>query len=115
MGPRACYDEGKRCAETLFFDYHRQHRSKSRWLGSSTPTAPACIPNDGRVVSNFILQALRNEDITLYGDGNQTRAFCFVDDLVEGFIRLMATGPTSPVRSISAIRTKSPCANWRNG
>jgi UDP-glucuronate decarboxylase len=93
LGPRACYDEGKRCAETLFFDYHRQHRVRIKVVRIFNTYGPRMHPNDGRVVSNFILQALRNEDITLYGDGNQTRAFCFVDDLIEGFIRLMATGP----------------------
>ena len=99
LGPRACYDEGKRCAETLFFDYHRQHRVRIKVVRIFNTYGPRMHPNDGRVVSNFILQALRNEDITLYGDGNQTRAFCFVDDLVEGFVRLMATGPdiTGPI------------------
>src|ERR1700693_5640918 len=99
IGPRACYDEGKGCAETLFFDYHRQHRIRIKVVRIFNTYGPRMHPNDGRVVSNFILQALRNEDITLYGDGNQTRAFCFVDDLVEGFIRLMATGPdiTGPI------------------
>jgi UDP-glucuronate decarboxylase len=99
LGPRACYDEGKRCAETLFFDYHRQHRVRIKVVRIFNTYGPRMHPNDGRVVSNFIIQALRNEDITLYGDGNQTRAFCFVDDLVEGFVRLMATGPdiTGPI------------------
>jgi UDP-glucuronate decarboxylase len=99
LGPRACYDEGKRCAETLFFDYHRQHRVRIKVARIFNTYGPRMHPNDGRVVSNFILQALENEDITLYGDGNQTRAFCFVDDLVEGFTRLMATGPdiTGPI------------------
>ncbi len=99
LGPRACYDEGKRCAETLFFDYHRQHRIRIKVVRIFNTYGPRMHPNDGRVVSNFILQALQNEDITLYGDGNQTRAFCFVDDLVEGFVRLMATGPeiTGPI------------------
>jgi UDP-glucuronate decarboxylase len=99
LGPRACYDEGKRCAETLFFDYHRQHRVRIKVARIFNTYGPRMHPNDGRVVSNFILQALQNEDITLYGDGNQTRAFCFVDDLVEGFTRLMATGPdiTGPI------------------
>jgi UDP-glucuronate decarboxylase len=99
LGPRACYDEGKRCAETLFFDYHRQHRVRIKVARIFNTYGPRMHPNDGRVVSNFILQALQNEDITLYGDGNQTRAFCFVDDLVEGFVRLMATGPdiTGPI------------------
>jgi UDP-glucuronate decarboxylase len=99
LGPRACYDEGKRCAETLFFDYHRQHRTQIKVVRIFNTYGPRMHPNDGRVVSNFIVQALRNEDITLYGDGSQTRAFCFVDDLIEGFIRLMATGPdvTGPI------------------
>ncbi len=99
LGPRACYDEGKRCAETLFFDYHRQHRTPIKVVRIFNTYGPRMHPNDGRVVSNFIVQALRNEDITLYGDGSQTRAFCFVDDLIEGFIRLMATGPdiTGPI------------------
>jgi UDP-glucuronate decarboxylase len=91
LGPRACYDEGKRCAETLFFDYHRQHRTKIKVARIFNTYGPRMHPNDGRVVSNFIVQALRNDDITLYGDGSQTRAFCFVDDLVDGFVRLMAT------------------------
>ena len=99
LGPRACYDEGKRCAETLFFDYHRQHRTQIKVVRIFNTYGPRMHPNDGRVVSNFIIQALRNEDITLYGDGSQTRAFCFVDDLIDGFIRLMATGPeiTGPI------------------
>ena len=99
LGPRACYDEGKRCAETLFFDYNRQHRTDIKVVRIFNTYGPRMHPNDGRVVSNFIVQALRNEDITLYGDGSQTRAFCFVEDLIEGFIRLMATGPdvTGPV------------------
>lgn len=99
LGPRACYDEGKRCAETLFFDYHRQHRVRIKVIRIFNTYGPRMHPDDGRVVSNFIVQALRNEDITLYGDGSQTRAFCFVDDLIEGMIRLMATGPevTGPV------------------
>jgi UDP-glucuronate decarboxylase len=99
LGPRACYDEGKRCAETLFFDYHRQHRVRIKVARIFNTYGPRMHPNDGRVVSNFILQALRNEDITLYGDGGQTRAFCYVDDMIEGFVRLMATGPeiTGPI------------------
>ena len=91
LGPRACYDEGKRCAETLFFDYHRQHRTRIKVARIFNTYGPRMHPNDGRVVSNFIVQALRDEDITLYGDGSQTRAFCYVDDLVDGLIRLMAT------------------------
>ena len=99
LGPRACYDEGKRCAETLFFDYHRQHMVKIKVARVFNTYGPRMHPNDGRVVSNFIMQALRGEDVTLYGDGGQTRAFCFVDDLIEGFVRLMGTeaGFTGPV------------------
>jgi UDP-glucuronate decarboxylase len=89
IGPRSCYDEGKRCAETLFFDYHRQHGLDIRVARIFNTYGPRMHPNDGRVVSNFIVQALNNEDITLYGDGSQTRSFCFVDDLVEGFLRFM--------------------------
>lgn len=91
LGPRACYDEGKRCAETLFFDYLRQHRVKIKVARIFNTYGPRMHPNDGRVVSNFIVQALRGEDITLYGDGSQTRAFCYVEDLVDGLSRLMAT------------------------
>ena len=89
IGPRACYDEGKRCAETLFFDYHRQHNLRIRVVRIFNTYGPRMHPNDGRVVSNFIVQALKNEPITLYGDGSQTRAFCYVDDLIEGFLRMM--------------------------
>ena len=97
-GPRACYDEGKRCAETLFFDYYRQHKLRIRVARIFNTYGPRMLPNDGRVVSNFIVQALRGEEITIYGDGNQTRAFCYVDDQIDGFVRLMAapddvTGP----------------------
>lgn len=91
IGPRACYDEGKRCAETLFFDYHRQHGVPIRVARIFNTYGPRMHPNDGRVVSNFIMQCLRDEPITIYGDGSQTRAFCYVDDLIEGFVRLMAT------------------------
>src|SRR6202051_240615 len=99
IGPRACYDEGKRCAETLFFDYHRQHNLRIKVVRIFNTYGPRMHPNDGRVVSNFIVQALRGEEITLYGDGSQTRAFCYVDDLIEGFVRMMATGPevTGPI------------------
>jgi UDP-glucuronate decarboxylase len=99
LGPRACYDEGKRCAETLFFDYLRQHRTRIKVARIFNTYGPRMHPNDGRVVSNFIVQALRGNDITLYGDGSQTRAFCYVDDLVDGLIRLVATGDdiTGPV------------------
>lgn len=89
IGPRACYDEGKRCAETLFFDYHRQHAIEVRVARIFNTYGPRMHPADGRVVSNFIMQALRNEPITLYGDGQQSRSFCYVDDLIEGFIRFM--------------------------
>ena len=92
IGPRSCYDEGKRCAETLFFDYQRQHGVRIKVARIFNTYGPRMHPNDGRVVSNFIVQALRNEPITLYGRGTQTRSFCFVDDLIEGFVRLMATG-----------------------
>jgi len=100
IGPRSCYDEGKRCAETLFFDYHRQHRLKIKVARIFNTYGPGMHPNDGRVVSNFILQALRNEPITIYGNGNQTRSFCYVDDLIDGLIRLMnspddVTGPVN--------------------
>jgi UDP-glucuronate decarboxylase len=89
IGPRSCYDEGKRCAETLFFDYHRQHGLDIRVARIFNTYGPRMHPNDGRVVSNFIVQALNGEDITLYGDGQQTRSFCFVDDLVEALLRFM--------------------------
>ena len=113
LGPRACYDEGKRCAETLFFDYHRKHGVGIKVARIFNTYGPHMHPDDGRVVSNFIMQALRGEDITLYGDGSQTRAFCYVDDLIEGLIRLMespadVTGPINlgnpheiPVRQLA--------------
>src|SRR5579862_6445519 len=94
LGPRACYDEGKRCAETLFFDYFRQHRLRIKVARIFNTYGPRMHPNDGRVVSNFIVQALKGEPITLYGDGSQTRAFCYVDDLIEGFVRMMAAPDT---------------------
>src|SRR4051794_36809659 len=99
LGPRACYDEGKRCAETLFFDYHRQHKVRIKVARIFNTYGPRMHPNDRRVVSNFIVQALRGHDITLYGEGGQTRAFCYVDDLVDGLVRLMATGAdcTGPI------------------
>ena len=99
IGPRACYDEGKRCAETLFFDYRRQHALDIKVARIFNTYGPRMHPGDGRVVSNFIMQALQGEPITIYGSGNQTRSFCYVDDLVEGFLRLMDTGPefTGPV------------------
>jgi UDP-glucuronate decarboxylase len=98
IGPRACYDEGKRCAETLFFDYYRQHNLRIRVVRIFNTYGPRMHPHDGRVVSNFIVQALKGEPITLYGDGSQTRAFCYVDDMIEGFLRMMdapddITGP----------------------
>lgn len=99
IGPRSCYDEGKRCAETLFFDYHRQHRLEIKVARIFNTYGPRMHPADGRVVSNFIIQALTGKPITLYGDGNQTRSFCYVDDLVDGLMRLMASpeGFTGPV------------------
>lgn len=99
IGPRSCYDEGKRCAETLFFDYKRQHDLTIKVIRIFNTYGPRMHPNDGRVVSNFIMQALKNEDITIYGDGNQTRSFCYVDDLLDGMVRFMNTGDdfTGPV------------------
>jgi UDP-glucuronate decarboxylase len=91
IGIRSCYDEGKRCAETLFFDYYRQHKLNIRVVRIFNTYGPRMHPNDGRVVSNFILQALKNEDLTVYGDGHQTRSFCYVDDMIEGVIRMMNT------------------------
>jgi len=91
IGTRSCYDEGKRCAETLFFDYYRQHKLRIKVGRIFNTYGPRMHPNDGRVVSNFIVQALKNEPITLYGDGNQSRSFCYVDDLIEAFVRLMGT------------------------
>ncbi|NBT97395.1 MAG: NAD-dependent epimerase/dehydratase family protein, partial [Methylocystaceae bacterium] len=91
IGIRSCYDEGKRCAETLFFDYWRQHNLEIKVVRIFNTYGPRMHPNDGRVVSNFIVQALRGEDITIYGDGAQTRSFCYVDDLIEAFVRVMAT------------------------
>jgi UDP-glucuronate decarboxylase len=98
IGPRSCYDEGKRCAETLFFDYHRQHKLRIKVIRIFNTYGPRMHPNDGRVVSNFIMQALQNQPITIYGEGNQTRSFCYVDDMIEAFVALMAsdddvTGP----------------------
>lgn len=95
IGPRSCYDEGKRCAETLFFDYHRQYQLDIRVARIFNTYGPRMHPNDGRVVSNFIIQALKGSDITLYGDGLQTRSFCYVDDLIEGFLRFMDMAPSS--------------------
>jgi len=100
IGPRSCYDEGKRCAETLFFDYHRQHSLPIKVARIFNTYGPRMHPNDGRVVSNFIIQCLKEEDITVYGKGDQTRSFCYVDDLIDGFVRLMEspesfTGPVN--------------------
>lgn len=99
IGIRSCYDEGKRCAETLFFDYHRQHDVDIKVVRIFNTYGPRMHPNDGRVVSNFIVQALKGDDITMYGDGSQTRSFCYVDDLIEGFTRMMDSEPgfTGPV------------------
>ena len=99
IGIRSCYDEGKRCAETLFFDYHRQHALQIKVVRIFNTYGPRMHPNDGRVVSNFIVQALRGEDITIYGDGSQTRSFCYVDDLITGFVSMMASADslTGPV------------------
>ncbi len=99
IGPRSCYDEGKRCAETLYFDYHRQYNLDIKVVRIFNTYGPRMHPNDGRVVSNFIVQALKGEDITMYGTGCQTRSFCYVDDLIEGFVRMMATekGVTGPI------------------
>ena len=115
LGPRACYDEGKRAAETLFFDYHRQHGVRIKVARIFNTYGPRMHPDDGRVVSNFIMQALRGEPITIYGDGSQTRSFGYVDDLIEGILRLMATddgflGPVNlgnPERSQRARRSRS--------
>lgn len=99
IGPRACYDEGKRCAETLFFDYYRQHSLDIKVVRIFNTYGPRMHPNDGRVVSNFIVQALKGQDISIFGDGQQTRSFCYVDDLIEGFVRMMneENGFTGPV------------------
>lgn len=105
IGPRACYDEGKRCAETLFFDYHRQHRLEIKVIRIFNTYGPRMHPDDGRVVSNFIVQALRGDPITLYGDGSQTRSFCFVDDLIEGMVRFMATAADEP----GPLNLGNPC------
>ena len=99
VGPRSCYDEGKRCAETLFFDYWRQHKLRIKVARIFNTYGPRMHPNDGRVVSNFIVQALLGRDLTIYGDGTQTRSFCYVDDLIDGLMRLMATNDkvTGPI------------------
>lgn len=104
IGPRSCYDEGKRCAETLFFDYHREHKLRIKVARIFNTYGPRMHPNDGRVVSNFIVQALQNKNITVYGDGTQTRAFCYVDDLVDGLIRLMQ----SPDNVVGPINLGNP-------
>jgi len=109
LGPRACYDEGKRCAETLFLDYHRQHRVQIKIVRIFNTYGPRMHPDDGRVVSNFIVQALRGDDITLYGDGTQTRAFCYVSDLVEGLIRMMNTTELT----IGPVNLGNP-QNWQS-
>jgi UDP-glucuronate decarboxylase len=105
IGPRACYDEGKRCAETLFFDYHRQLRLQIKVARIFNTYGPRMHPKDGRVVSNFILQALKGEPITIYGDGSQTRSFCYVDDLVEALMRLMRT----PAEVTGPMNLGNPC------
>jgi UDP-glucuronate decarboxylase len=99
IGIRSCYDEGKRCAETLFFDYWRQHRLEIKVMRIFNTYGPRMHPNDGRVVSNFIVQAIRGDPITIFGDGSQTRSFCYVDDLIEGMVRMMNSPPemTGPV------------------
>ena len=104
IGIRSCYDEGKRCAETLFFDYFRQHRLQIKVVRIFNTYGPRMHPNDGRVVSNFIVQALRGDDITIYGDGSQTRSFCYVQDLIEGFIRMMA----SPADFVGPVNMGNP-------
>jgi len=111
IGPRSCYDEGKRCAETLFFDYHRQHNVDIKVVRIFNTYGPRMHPNDGRVVSNFIMQALRGEDITLYGDGQQTRSFCYVDDLVDAFVRFMdlPTGEGGAPGFPGPINVGNPC------
>jgi len=108
IGPRSCYDEGKRCAETLFFDYYRQHKLDIKVVRIFNTYGPRMHPDDGRVVSNFVLQALRNENITIYGNGTQTRSFCYVDDMVEGLIRMMGTDPgtTGPVNLGNPLETQ---------
>lgn len=105
IGPRSCYDEGKRCAETLFFDYHRQHELDIKVARIFNTYGPRMHPNDGRVVSNFIVQAIKGEPITIYGDGSQTRSFCYVDDLVEGIVRLM----NSPSGFTGPVNLGNPC------
>jgi UDP-glucuronate decarboxylase len=121
IGPRSCYDEGKRCAETLFFDYYRQHDLRIRVARIFNTYGPRMHPNDGRVVSNFIVQALLGEPITIFGDGSQTRSFCYVDDLVEGLMRLMNVaddypGPVNignPGEFSIPCRRTTPCKGGR--
>ena len=107
VGPRSCYDEGKRCAETLFFDYHRQHQLDIKVVRIFNTFGPRMHPNDGRVVSNFIVQALKGEELTIYGSGSQTRAFCYVDDLIGGLLAAMEMGPefTGPVNLGNPVET----------
>ena len=105
IGPRACYDEGKRCAETLFFDYYRQYALSIRVVRLFNTYGPRMHPNDGRVVSNFIVQALTGEPITIYGDGSQTRSFCYVDDMIDGFLRFMALDADQP----GPLNLGNPC------
>ncbi len=112
IGPRSCYDEGKRCAETLFFEYHRQHGVEIKVARIFNTYGPRMHPRDGRVVSNFITQALDGEDITIYGDGTQTRSFCYMDDLVEGFLKLMASDKSVPGPVNLGNPASSPCWNW---
>ncbi len=114
IGMRSCYDEGKRCAETLFFDYWRQHALRIKVVRIFNTYGPRMHPNDGRVVSNFIVQALKGEPITIYGTGEQTRSFCYVDDLVDAMLAAMDTPDGFTGRSISAIPANSPCWNWPN-
>ena len=104
IGIRSCYDEGKRCAETLFFDYHRQHQVEIKIVRIFNTYGPRMDPNDGRVVSNFIVQALQGQNLTVYGDGSQTRSFCYVDDLIDAFIKMMAT----PANITGPINTGNP-------
>jgi UDP-glucuronate decarboxylase len=104
IGLRSCYDEGKRCAETLFFDYYRQHKLKIKVVRIFNTFGPRMHPNDGRVISNFIIQALSNQDITVYGDGSQTRSFCYVDDMIDGLVRMM----NSPEDFIGPVNIGNP-------
>jgi UDP-glucuronate decarboxylase len=112
IGRRSCYDEGKRCAETLFFDYGRQYRLPIKVARIFNTYGPRMRPGDGRVVSDFIVQALNGENVTIYGDGLQTRSFCYVEELVDGLVRLMESAPESPARSTSATRRSSRSPSW---